>query len=144
RNTQNGRPSQPTGHVSPMDTANEFANPPLFLRGDLLAKVTAILIRNWSRSVDETNKDLRRRQCVLHCRQPPSVKIAQMVNVLIRVKLKSGRLKFLQETAKWTSGFIEHFQNRLIENQLFFSHQSISPITEPPHTATSPRRRLLT
>ena len=99
----------------------------------------------WGRFLDEIDENLCRGQGVLHGGQSPSMKIAQVVDVLFRVMLKARRLILLQEAAEGASWFLKHFQNRLIENELFLcSHQRISAITEPPHTAASPRMRLLT
>jgi hypothetical protein len=40
RDTENCGCSQPVRYISPMDTANELTNPPVFLSKNILADVT--------------------------------------------------------------------------------------------------------
>jgi len=145
RDAQYRSSPQPIGNVCPVDTADEFANPAVFFRSNFHANVTGGGIAgDFSRIVYEMDEHLSRCQGVLYCCQPPSVKIAQMMDVMFRMMLKAGRLILLQKTAEGASGFLKHVQDRLIKNELFLcSHQRISAITEPPHTTASPRMRLL-
>jgi hypothetical protein len=87
-----------------MDTADEFANPPVFLRRNFLANVAGGGIAgDFGQIVYEMDEYLSRCQGVLHCRQSPSVKIAQMVDVMFRMMLKARRLIVLQKAAERAS-----------------------------------------
>ena len=146
RNTQYRSCPHLINHICSMDAADEFKNSPVFSRRHLPANVTgASIAGEWNRLDDGIHKDLRRGQPVLHCSQPPRVKTTQVVDVLFRMKLKVRRLILLQKAAEGASLFEKHFQDRWVYDDLpLCSHQSISAVTEPPHTARSPRIRLLT
>ena len=69
RNTEYRSPSHPIGNVCPMDTADEFANPPVFLRRNFLANVAGGGIAgDFGQIVYEMNEYLSSSQGVLYCR----------------------------------------------------------------------------
>jgi hypothetical protein len=104
RDTEYRRRSHPIRNVCPLDTADEFANPPVFLRRNFLANVTGGCIAgDRSRIVYEMNEYLSGCQGVLYCRQSLSVKIAQMVDVMFRMMLKARRLILLQKPTEGAS-----------------------------------------
>jgi hypothetical protein len=87
-----------------MDTADEFANPSVFFRRNFLANVTGgCIARDQSRIVYKMNKYLSCCQGVLYRRQSPSVKVAQMVDVMFRMMLEARRLILLQKPTEGAS-----------------------------------------
>src|ERR1035438_5755798 len=145
-NTERGRLSQPLRNVISSEATGKFAEPQFLLCEDLSANVASSLGHgSLGRFIYQLDEHLCRCQRVLNSGQTPRMKVAQAMDVLLWMVLEPGRLKLLQETAEWASRFLQHLQNRLVDDKLSVCpHQMISAMTEPNHTAASPRMRLLT
>jgi hypothetical protein len=136
---------QPLSNVIPSEATGKFAEARFLFCENLSANVASRLrLGRLAPLINQLDEHLWRSQGVLNRGQSPRVRVAQAMDVLLWMIMERGRLK-LQETAERASGFLQHLQNRLVDDKLSVCpHQMISAIIEPNHTAARPRIRLLT
>jgi len=131
------------GYIGSWNAADKLPQSKVLLGKNLVANVTTGIC--FGRLINQLDEQPRGGERVLNCRQAPCVKVAQTMNTLDRAVLNAICLILLQKSTEGASWFLKNFENRLVDDKRSVCpHQMISAITEPHHTATSPRTRLLT